>query len=40
MNKTFTTGRLVILAALLGAVIFGAVNLMASNILRLSLIHI
>ena len=34
MNKTFTTGRLVILAALLGAVIFGAVNLMASNILR------
>ena len=34
MNKTFTTGRLVILAALLGAVIFGAVNLMASNTLR------
>jgi ABC-type uncharacterized transport system involved in gliding motility auxiliary subunit len=34
MTKTFTTGRLVIIAALLGAVIFGAVNLIASNTLR------
>lgn len=34
MNKTFTTGRLVILAAILGAMIFGAVNLIASNTLR------
>ena len=34
MTRTFTTGRLVVIAAILGAVIFGAVNIIASNTLR------
>jgi len=33
-NKTLTTGRLVVLAALLGAVIFGCVNIIAAQMLR------
>ncbi len=34
MKKTFTTGRLVMIAALLGAVIFGSINIIAANALR------
>jgi ABC-type uncharacterized transport system involved in gliding motility auxiliary subunit len=34
MNKTFTTGRLVVIAAILGAVIFGSINIIAANALR------
>lgn len=33
-GKTFTTGRLVILAAILGTIIFGCVNIIAANTLR------
>ena len=34
MGKTFTTGRLVIIAAILGAVIFGSINIIAANAMR------
>ncbi len=34
MSKKLTTGRLVILAAILGAVIFGSINIIAANALR------
>ena len=33
-NKTFTTNRLVVIAALLGAVIFGCVNIIGAQMLR------
>ncbi len=33
-GKTFTTGRLVVIAAILGAIIFGCVNIIAANMLR------